>query len=125
MLSFWSELAPILREIAHAGDGIRSCQLWSARRVGAGGVTNARRRAILFLPKRCRRSMHDENKKPVQESDSPATISDAEEIRATMEQTREALEASGAEIERSKRLLRESEDLLDLPVSSEPADSDQ
>jgi len=66
--------------------------------------------------------MNDENEKSGQVLDSPATSSDAEEIRATMEQTREVLEASGAEIERAKRLLRETEDLLDLPASSEPED---
>jgi len=70
--------------------------------------------------------MNDENKTTfAQEPDSPPTSSDDEEVRAIIEQTREALEASGAEIERSKRLLRETEDLLDLPASSEPADSGQ
>jgi hypothetical protein len=40
------------------------------------------------------------------------------EVRARMEQARDALEASGAEIERAKRLLRETESLVELPVVS-------
>ena len=47
------------------------------------------------------------------------------EVRATMEQTREVLEASGAEIERAKRLLRETESLVDLTVSSLPEDASE
>jgi hypothetical protein len=70
--------------------------------------------------------MNDGNKQSGQEAQgSPATNSEADEVRATMEQIREALEASGAEIERSKRLLSETEDLLDLPASSEPEGSDE
>ena len=70
--------------------------------------------------------MNDENQRTsAQQPESPATSSDDEEVRAIIEQTREALEASGAEIERSKRLLRETEELLDLPASSEPANSGQ
>ena len=42
------------------------------------------------------------------------------EVRVTMEQTRQALEASAAEIERSKRLLRETEELVQQPVASPP-----
>jgi len=71
-----------------------------------------------------RRSMNDENATSGREPDS-ATSSDAEEVRAIMEQTREVLDASVAEIERSKRLLRETEEFLDLPASSEPANSGQ
>jgi hypothetical protein len=68
--------------------------------------------------------MSDENKKSGQDPrGSPPTSSEDDEVRATMEQIREALEASGAEIERSKRLLSETEDLLDLPASSEPEGS--
>ena len=53
-----------------------------------------------------------------------------DEVRTTMEQTREVLEASDAEIERAKRLLRETESLVDSPVSapsdeaSDPAQTD-
>ena len=53
------------------------------------------------------------------------TAADAEdEFRATMEQTREVLESSGAEIERAKRLLRETEALVDLPVSPSEEESE-
>jgi hypothetical protein len=41
------------------------------------------------------------------------------DVRVTLEQTRQALEASVAEIERAKRLLRETEPLIDLPPLSE------
>jgi hypothetical protein len=44
---------------------------------------------------------------------------DDPEVRLTLEMTRQALEASGAEIERSKRLLQETEQLVDLPPLSE------
>ena len=39
------------------------------------------------------------------------------DVRATMELTRQALESSAAEIERARRLLRETEELVQLPES--------
>ena len=62
--------------------------------------------------------MDEQDNKPAQEPQGgpPLGAGDAE-LRVTIEQTRQALEASAAEIERSKRLLREIEDLGDLPVS--------
>jgi hypothetical protein len=50
--------------------------------------------------------------------EDPEAADTENEVRATMEQTREVLEASGAEIERAKRLLRETESLVDLAVAS-------
>src|SRR3954464_747828 len=47
-----------------------------------------------------------------------AVAPDDAEVRVTLELTRQALEASGAEIERSKRLLQETEQLVDLPPLS-------
>jgi hypothetical protein len=44
------------------------------------------------------------------------TTTEPEEVRAVMQQTREALQASGVELERAKRLLRETERLVDRPV---------
>ena len=49
-----------------------------------------------------------------------STSVEAGEVLAAMEQTVEAAGALGAEIERAKRLLRETEKLVDAPVSSEP-----
>jgi hypothetical protein len=46
--------------------------------------------------------------------DLPPTV-EGDEVRATMEQARQALEASRSEIERAKRLLRETEELADVP----------
>ena len=47
------------------------------------------------------------------------------DVRVTMELTRQALEASVAEIERSKRLLRETEELVDSSPLSEARDADE
>jgi hypothetical protein len=49
----------------------------------------------------------------------PASV-DGGEVRATMEQARQALEASRTEIERAKRLLRETEELVDVPGRPHP-----
>ena len=54
--------------------------------------------------------------------DQERAVDTEDEVRATMEQTREVLEASGAEIERAKRLLQETQTLVDSPV---PAPSDE
>lgn len=61
--------------------------------------------------------LHEHERRSDQET--PADTED--EVRVSMEQTREVLEASGAEIERAKRLLRETESLVDSPVSA-PSD---
>ena len=63
-------------------------------------------------------------RKPADEpqSGNPASTEDVD-VRATMDLTRQALEASAAEIERAKRLLRETEELIDLPVPPQPAES--
>ena len=45
----------------------------------------------------------------------PLGVGDAE-LRVAIEQSRQALEASAAEIERSKRLLRDTEELGNQPV---------
>src|SRR4051794_21593727 len=47
-----------------------------------------------------------------------AVAAEDPEVRLTLEITRQALEASAAEIERSKRLLHETEQLVDLPPLS-------
>ena len=57
------------------------------------------------------------NKSDESSGAQPASV-EAVEVRATIEQARQALEASRTEIERSKRLLRETEELVD--VSSPP-----
>ena len=48
---------------------------------------------------------------------------EGDEVRATMEQARQALEASRSEIQRAKRLLRETEELADVPGGSHAEDS--
>ena len=69
-------------------------------------------------------AMNEQGEKPGQKPDGSYGASTEElDVRATMELTRQALEASAAEVERSKRLLRETEDLVDLPVSSHPDNS--
>lgn len=54
-----------------------------------------------------------------------ASVDDVE-VRATMDATRQVLEASTAEIARSKRLLRETEELIEpiAPASSAEGQSD-
>jgi hypothetical protein len=44
------------------------------------------------------------------------------EVRGTIEASREALQKSAEEIERAKRLLRETEELKDIPSVSQPND---
>jgi len=44
------------------------------------------------------------------------------EVRGTIEASREALLKSAEEIERAKRLLRETEELNDIPSVSQPND---
>jgi hypothetical protein len=68
--------------------------------------------------------MDEQDNKPAQEPQggSPLSAEDVD-VRLTIEQTRQALEASAAEIERSKRLLRDTEELGNLPVPPPPASS--
>ena len=47
-------------------------------------------------------------------------IADDADVRATMDATRQVLEASAAEINRSKRLLRETEELIE-PIAPAPS----
>jgi hypothetical protein len=69
--------------------------------------------------------MNKQDNKPAQDPQGgpPLGAGDAE-LRVAIEQTRRALEASAAEIERSKRLLRETEELGNQPVPP-PANSDE
>ncbi len=61
--------------------------------------------------------MDEVDNKPAQEAQGGLSLStDDADVRVTIEQTRQALEASAAEIERSKRLLRETEELGKLPI---------
>ncbi len=62
-----------------------------------------------------------EDKEPNPERDVSAGD---EDVRATMDLTRQALDASMAEIERSKRLLRETQELAEPPVPPEPDGAD-
>ncbi len=63
--------------------------------------------------------MMEETKAPAQEPFAGQGRGEQEdEVRVTMEVTRQALQASAAEIERSKRLLRENEEVIDLLVAS-------
>jgi hypothetical protein len=56
--------------------------------------------------------MIEQDDKPAQEPQGGPLLSTADaDVRVTIEQTRQALEASAAEIERSKRLLRDTEEL--------------
>jgi hypothetical protein len=68
--------------------------------------------------------MDEQDNKPAQEPQGgpPLGAGDAE-LRVAIEQTRQALEASAAEIERSKRLLRDTEELGNQPVPPPPANS--
>lgn len=68
--------------------------------------------------------MDEQDNKPVQEPQGgPPLGADDVDVRVAIEQTRQALEASAAEIERSKRLLRETEELGNQPVPPPPANS--
>ena len=68
--------------------------------------------------------MDEQDSKPPDEPQGgPPLGTDDAEVRLTIEQTRQALEASAAEIERAKRLLRETEELGNLPVPP-PVNSD-
>ena len=66
--------------------------------------------------------MDEQDNKPAQEprGGPPLGAGDAE-LRVAIEQTRQALEASAAEIERSKRLLRDTEELGNQPDPPPPA----
>jgi hypothetical protein len=70
--------------------------------------------------------MDEQDNKPAQEPQGgpPLGAGDAE-LRVAIEQSRQALEASAAEIERSKRLLRDTEELGNLPIPPPPASSDE
>ena len=72
--------------------------------------------------------MYEQDNKPAQEPQGgPPLSGDDADVRLTIEQTRQALEASAAEIERSKRLLRETEELGSQPVPplASPSDDKQ
>ncbi len=67
--------------------------------------------------------MDEQDNKPAQEPQGGPSLGAGDaELRVAIEQTRQALEASAAEIERSKRLLRETEE-LGVPPVSPPEDS--
>ena len=70
--------------------------------------------------------MNDQHDQPPQKADLDQEAStEPGNVRATMELTRQALEASAAELERSRRLLRETEELVQLPVPSQPDKSSE
>jgi hypothetical protein len=61
--------------------------------------------------------MDEVDNKPAQEAQGGLPLStDDADVRVAIEQTRQALEASAAEIERSKRLLRDTEEFGKLPI---------
>jgi hypothetical protein len=65
--------------------------------------------------------MNESHEKSSQEAHrANSTSVEAGEVLAAMEQTVEAAGALGAEIERAKRLLRETEKLVDRPVVADP-----
>ena len=65
--------------------------------------------------------MNESHEKSSQEAHRTSSTSvEAGEVLAAMEQTVEAAGALGVEIERAKRLLRETEKLVDRPLLSEP-----
>jgi hypothetical protein len=67
--------------------------------------------------------MAQKEEKPPGEDHSAPEPSDPE-VRATIEATQKAIEKSAAEIERSKRLLRETEELGGIdPATTQPPDS--
>jgi hypothetical protein len=69
--------------------------------------------------------MDEQDNKPAQEAQGGLPLStDDADVRVTLEQTRQALEASAAEIERSKRLLRDTEELGKLPIPPLASPSD-
>ena len=66
-----------------------------------------------------RAAMTEENQSPAREpSGGQGRIEQEADVRVTMEVTRQALEASAAEIERSKRLLRQTDEVIDALVAS-------
>ena len=68
--------------------------------------------------------MDEQDNKPAQERQGgPPLGAGNAELRVAIEQSRQALEASAAEIKRSKRLLRETEELGNQPVPPPPANS--
>ena len=69
--------------------------------------------------------MSQQEQKPAKESavDVGPAVDPAlgnSEVRGTIEASREALLKSAEEIERAKRLLRETEELKDIPSVSQP-----
>src|SRR5829696_3136301 len=72
----------------------------------------------------CARTMPEPDQKPAVPNGVTGTTAEDAEVRATIEQTREVLESSGAELERAKRLLRETEKLVDVPRSPAADDAD-
>ena len=65
--------------------------------------------------------MNEHGERPAHEPEQgQGTTTEDAEVRVTMERTRQALESSGAEVERSKRLLRETEELVGELDSSSP-----
>ena len=69
--------------------------------------------------------MDEQDNKPAQQPQGrPPVGTDDADVRVAIEQTRQALEASAAEIERSKRLLRDTEEFGNPPVPA-PANSDE
>jgi hypothetical protein len=78
------------------------------------------KRASALPPETSGTAVDKEDEERVRELPTPeAVAAEDPEVRLTLEMTRQALEASGAEIERSKRLLQETEQLVDLPPLSE------
>ena len=68
-----------------------------------------------------RKPRPDEEKPPGEESSPSDSPPKDPEVRGTMEAGRKALQESAEEIERAKRLLRETEELGDLPGASQPS----
>jgi translation elongation factor EF-Ts len=60
--------------------------------------------------------MRKSQEKSLQDAPGPPPNVGGDEVRATMEQARQALEASRSEIERAERLLRETEEVADIPT---------
>ena len=69
--------------------------------------------------------MDEQDNKPAQQPQGrPPLGTDDADVRVAIEQTRQALEASAAEIERSKHLLRDTEEFGNLPVPAPDTSSD-
>ena len=67
--------------------------------------------------------MPEPDRKPAVPNGVTGTTAEDAEVRAAIDQTREVLESSGAELERAKRLLRETETLVEAPRSPSPDDA--